>query len=490
MKFQSSIQKILPTVIAYLFILLFTYAAVSKLIEFEDFQTQLGQSPLLGAFASPISYAVIGIELLISLLLAIGRTRLYALYASFCLMVMFTTYIIIILNFTSFTPCSCGGVLESMGWTEHLIFNVVFIMLAAVGVGMNSQYSKLRKLLGLSSLLVFGTLVVTIVFLMSEKEIKRNNGFQRKYIPHALEELGNYPLESNAFYIAGIDDHFIYLGNYNAPLYLKAISKDLSNAQEIKIDIENYNLPYKRVRIEVSDGYFFVGDGTIPILFRGNTRDWNGKVFSHGDAYFYDFVSQDSTQLTFTTTSSKTGNLILAQLKKQTDSIEVKLSHDVLKVQADGTFDLDGLLLYDNEAIVYVYYYRNQFEMGNSSMNDLKTGKTIDTISKAQIDVAHYKKDNVYKRGKALKVHQYAAVFDGELYVHSDRLGKYENEEVLWSASIIDRYRTAKNEYIHSFYFYHQPNERLREFKTRNDTIIALVNDQLWMQRIRPKYYQ
>ena len=108
-----------------LFILLFVFASISKLLEFNDFQTQLGQSPLLGAFAIPISYSVIALELITSVLLAFEKTRKWGLYLAYMLMVMFTTYIVIILNFTSFTPCSCGGVLESLGWTEHLIFNIL-----------------------------------------------------------------------------------------------------------------------------------------------------------------------------------------------------------------------------------------------------------------------------------------------------------------------------------------------------------------------------
>ena len=53
-------KKVIIESISMLFILLFVYASISKLLEFKDFQTQLGQSPLLGAFAIPISYNVIG----------------------------------------------------------------------------------------------------------------------------------------------------------------------------------------------------------------------------------------------------------------------------------------------------------------------------------------------------------------------------------------------------------------------------------------------
>ena len=53
MKLSESAKNKLQQIVSYLFIVLFVYASVSKLLEFQDFQTQLGQSPLLGAFALP-----------------------------------------------------------------------------------------------------------------------------------------------------------------------------------------------------------------------------------------------------------------------------------------------------------------------------------------------------------------------------------------------------------------------------------------------------
>ncbi|MGC1244316.1 MAG: MauE/DoxX family redox-associated membrane protein [Chryseosolibacter sp.] len=49
-------------------------------------------------------------------------------------MFAFTGYIAFILTFSPYVPCSCGGILSSMGWTEHLIFNVVFTALAVAGI--------------------------------------------------------------------------------------------------------------------------------------------------------------------------------------------------------------------------------------------------------------------------------------------------------------------------------------------------------------------
>lgn len=128
-----------------LFILLFLYAAVSKLLEYEEFRVQLGQSPLLSAFADTVAIGVPAMEILTVLFLTIPSLKLMGLYSFYGLMVMFTTYIIIILNFTEFIPCSCGGVLESLGWTQHLIFNLVFILLALLSIYWSLALEQQKK---------------------------------------------------------------------------------------------------------------------------------------------------------------------------------------------------------------------------------------------------------------------------------------------------------------------------------------------------------
>ena len=138
-------KKIALEIICFLFILLFTYAAVTKLMDYQKFTVQIGQSPLLTDFAGVLAWAVPGVELLIAGMLAITRLRLIGLYAAFSLMVMFTAYIIAILQFSDSIPCSCGGVLEAMGWTEHLIFNIGFVLLGFTGIVLHSPEGRSNK---------------------------------------------------------------------------------------------------------------------------------------------------------------------------------------------------------------------------------------------------------------------------------------------------------------------------------------------------------
>jgi hypothetical protein len=133
MQSANSLKKYIPEIISWLFIVLFVYAAASKILDYSNFKAQLGRSPLLARFWNWI-WVVPALEILIALLLPITKTRLLGLYASFSLMTMFTAYIIAILQFSEFIPCSCGGVLQKMGWTQHLWFNIVFILLALAGI--------------------------------------------------------------------------------------------------------------------------------------------------------------------------------------------------------------------------------------------------------------------------------------------------------------------------------------------------------------------
>lgn len=128
------IRRIFLHIAIFSFIALFVYAAIAKLMDFQKFQVQLGQSPMLTRYATVVAWAVPVSELVVAVFLMFERTRLAGLYGAFGLMVMFTTYIILASRFSDYVPCSCGGILESLGWTEHLIFNSVFVVMACVAV--------------------------------------------------------------------------------------------------------------------------------------------------------------------------------------------------------------------------------------------------------------------------------------------------------------------------------------------------------------------
>ncbi len=117
-----------------MFIFLFVYAAASKLIDYQKFEVQIGQSPMLTHFAGWFAWLIPSLEIIICFFLAVPNLQIIGLYGFFCLMIIFTTYIIAITNFSEYIPCSCGGVLQHMNWTQHLVFNIFFVILSTISI--------------------------------------------------------------------------------------------------------------------------------------------------------------------------------------------------------------------------------------------------------------------------------------------------------------------------------------------------------------------
>ena len=128
--------------ICYLSSILFLYTASSKLMGLSDFKLQLDRSEILGPFAEWIAWMVPLLEIVLAFLLLIKAFRLAALYGSLILMTLFTGYIAWILRFSDHIPCSCGGVISSMGWETHLVFNACWIALALIGIVLLENLKK------------------------------------------------------------------------------------------------------------------------------------------------------------------------------------------------------------------------------------------------------------------------------------------------------------------------------------------------------------
>lgn len=130
----------LPNIISFLFILLFLYSGLDKLLSYQYFNFMLQRSPLTGriglviALALPVLELSIGICLLLSYLSSRTPLRTKGLYAAGILMMLFTLYVAYMLAFAPSRPCSCQGLFQQMNWHQQLYFNITFTNLAILGI--------------------------------------------------------------------------------------------------------------------------------------------------------------------------------------------------------------------------------------------------------------------------------------------------------------------------------------------------------------------
>ncbi len=489
---NSKIGKSIIIATSYLFVLLFLYAATSKLLDFETFTVQLAQSPLLSAYAGVIAWMVPGIEIVIAVLLVFPRFRILALYACFTLMVMFTAYIYIILNFSDFIPCSCGGVLEKLSWTQHLIFNIVFIILAGVAVFFSLQEKPKKTLLLLATLAIIGVGIVTLLFVFSEKKMHRNNAFQRRYPHHPVEESQRFDIGYNSYYLAGNTKDSVYLGNTTAPLHVLVLTRELQDSIHRSIQVPNSNIPFKSLKIVIEDTLFYIMDGSVPLILKGETKSLTGTTSYKLTQEFLRVKHINKDNFVVRTFDNHTTANVLGKITIG-DTIASYRHPDLLIAHDDPFFDTDGLLLYNHQLhkIIYVYFYRNEFVVANTDFSLDYIGKTIDTISHPQLDVRTITSKNERKMGKnPIFVNLRASSYGEYLFIQSDRLGKHESEEVIKSASIIDVYNLNNQTYLFSFYLYHSGLKKLHEFRVDGSSLYALIDTYLIQYKLKEEHFK
>lgn len=468
--------------VSYFFMVLFVYAAASKMRDFENFQVQLAQSPLLSAYAGFISYGVIALELVIAGLLAFPQARRIGLYASFGLMVAFTVYIFLILNYSDFVPCSCGGILEKMGWTEHLIFNGCCVALAILAIVFIEKQGAIpwRRTAAVSSLIFVisvGTMVA--LFLSSEYMMKKENNFTRRFVPHPIVNERALDLKSNSFYFAGNTGDTLFLGSSQAPLLLATISPHFKKIDFDTLQISDYQLPFKNVQLDVNYPYYSISDGTVPVLFEGKFPNKSAQDAGIGKLYFSTIRMTSPHHYIFKATLTENLEDILGVLSTKTQAVE--FSTNILEKQMDGLFDTDGdfQLERTNKRFIYTYYYRNQYITSDLELNNRSTGNTIDTVKTAQVHITELSNGKSKMSRPPLEVNQVQAVFGNRLYNVSKLRGRYESRNRWKEAKVIDVYNYENKSYEYSFYVYHRQGNKLRSLMVTKNYLYVLAGNEI-----------
>ena len=493
MKFKKAIMKNLRTlidnfvvVICVLFIVLFVYAAASKLLDFEEFKIQLGHSPLISAYAGIISYAVVIGELGISVLLGMERYRRIGLYLAFVLMVLFTAYIYIILHFSPYIPCSCGGILEKLGWEAHLVFNVVFVLLAVAGLLMYRKRDNHTTPIWfvpakLSGLLVLSVAFMVLLFLSSEELIHHRNNFVRKFPPVPKQPDAVAELQYDSYYFAGSDKETIFLGNVTAPAQVVSINTLLKAKTLHRIVVYDDTTQFKATRIKVSPPYFYVMDGLAPCIYKGNVTGWNANTKLPNVPHFSAAEIMDNNVMIFRRRDkAAAGNVLgLYSLKNR----ERDIYHpELLERQIDGVFDTDGTMQYDTKTkkFVYLYFYRNQYIVTDNRLNLIHRGRTIDTTTKAKLKLVYQKdKDLQQLAAPPHIVNRRSATYGNLLFVNSSLPGRYDSLKMWDQANVIDVYNIKDNSYLHSFYVYKINEQSLSSFIVHGNHLYALIGTKL-----------
>lgn len=334
---------------------------------------------------------------------------------------------------------------------------------------------------------VFGCGIVFLLFNRSEHMIHYENKFIRRFPQHAAQEIHQADLIYNSYYFAGSGNGKIYLGNYTAPLQIMELDSALKTRKIHRIELKQQQLDFSSPQIRVKDQYFYVFEGIVPYIFKGNTANWKASLRINSGYYFSHLVPMDSVNMAIRYMKPKKGESLMGTLNLS-DTTKVKYAPLLLQKQFDGIFDTDGSFHFNSQLnkIVYIYLYRNQYIVSDKDLNLDYRGNTIDTVSRAQIKLAKLKNSNMKTFFKPpLIVNKLSAVEGNLLYVNSALPGLYESEDIWKTASIIDVYDLTNKTYRSSFPIYNIGEKTIRSMYVSNNYFYALIGEKIVCYKLR-----
>jgi uncharacterized membrane-anchored protein len=128
-------KTIVLLIFYYLFTSMLLYAAISKLLTFQVFVAQMNRQPFSDKYTPLLAWGIPIVEIAASVMMLTIPFRRLGLYFATAMMVCFTIYIILVkMHFYDTLPCSCGGVIATFSWTQHLFFNLFFVAIGGIGI--------------------------------------------------------------------------------------------------------------------------------------------------------------------------------------------------------------------------------------------------------------------------------------------------------------------------------------------------------------------
>lgn len=347
-------------------------------------------------------------------------------------------------------------------------------------------------ILMLIGVLIFSIGIVVYSFLYnSDKANYQHTSFNRNFLHDAIQLTSQLDIQYNSYYLAGATQENIYFGNVTAPWKMLMTNTMLSDSQHVKLQTEGQDdFTFHSIYVTVDSPYFYLVEGSIPAIFKGNIVDWYGYRHTYGNAPFLESKPINETSFVMRTISSRSKEFTLG--KQMNFHPYVKLAPGLLEKQIDGSFCTDGMLHFNKELgmLVYVYYYRNQFICADTSLNLLYRGNTIDTISQAKITVAKIKSDStITLSSPPLTVNNKSCVSGNWLFINSNILAKNEGVKDFEHSSVIDVYNLKDGQYQFSFYLPEHKGKKVREFKVYDYMLIAMYDHYVLKYQLDPHYF-
>jgi hypothetical protein len=345
------------------------------------------------------------------------------------------------------------------------------------------------KIAYLVAILISSILSIVVLFKFSNQYAHAANHFIRSFPPHPIFFLKKRDILYNSFYIAGGTSYSIYLGNYTSSSYILETDPQLNDTNHHLIKYP-YPLNANETHLIIDSPYFYCIDWHKHHILYGNLKNLTAQTIRYDSSIFAEVIPISPFSYAIRAFKPNAYEFIFA---KETFNPPTLIRFpNLLKKQIDGLFDSDGILQYDKElsVLVYVFHYRNQFICMDTSFNQIRIGKTIDTNSQAKLKVGIISSEHAIKlSSKPFIVSKESCAMGNWLFVRSALIADNEDKSIFAQSSVIDVYNLQNVKYLFSFHLPDVGGKKASAFRVFKNYLVALYGRYIYSYSLNPLFF-
>lgn len=342
------------------------------------------------------------------------------------------------------------------------------------------------------SISLMAVMLMTILYAIADKDSRYRNNFTRSIISDIIEQQNILDTKGD-YYIAGITKDQIFLGNRKDSLDLLITDINLNHAKHIRLTIQNEpTIHLRETYIEIDSPFFYIKDGGAPGIFQGRMGYWTAQRILAHTPYFTQAVRTAEKSFTIQSIGNKTGNKVTQNaLSSVSGTSGIKSNVDIFGEDTDFLTS-SGLLRYSRKLnkLVYIYFYKNEYLLMDTSLNLAHKYKVIDPTAQANLKPIEIKEGRFSLASPKSFINNTAQVYEQWLLINSTSKASNETTEAFDNASIIDVYDLETGQYTYSFYIPDYDGIKLENFKAVNHQLIGTFKNHVISYSLNKKAFK
>jgi hypothetical protein len=317
-------------------------------------------------------------------------------------------------------------------------------------LSLNSFFMRSRKPVFILTCLFFASFgIIALLAFVSKHTYDKKNGFNRQLRTSTLTSRTQIAFPVPVSKIIGSQAGKLYFQG-NSPYELYSTDLNGDSIMRIPLSIPSDRKLGSGFQMYLSGSQLYLSVRNKPGIIVYNLDSGNANSHELNQYFSKDaFVAKDEFILRTINRGTNDPVFIRIDLKNRQSRVEDHFSEK----NGKGNFPTDGILYYDSSThrACYTYFYQNGFICMDTNLNLLLKARTVDTVTKRQIEVVHVGSSYTMKQPPPL-VNYVGSVSAGKLYLQS--MLKADNELPLNFAenTVIDAYSLINGNYIASFY--------------------------------------